>query len=110
MQRQVKIIGHNLLPILAMIGLIPLIRNDYYLGVAYCLVIAASFLVHYEKHELKIIVIGALLMFIFELFFISTGVETFNRTSLFNLMPIWLPLLWGYGFVAIKRVAKVLGL
>jgi hypothetical protein len=42
-------------------------------------------------------------MIFFEYLFISTGVETFNRNSLFGIMPLWLPLLWAYAFVAIKR-------
>jgi len=37
-------------------------------------------------------------------------VETFVRNSLFGLMPLWLPFLWGYGFVAIKRGIKILEL
>ena len=47
-------------------------------------------------------------MAIFEVIFISTGAETFNRVSLFGLMPIWLPFLWGYGFIVIKRSIEVL--
>ncbi len=43
-----------------------------------------------------------------EYVFCSTGVETFVRNSLFGLMPIWLPFLWGYGFIAIKRSVLIL--
>lgn len=43
-----------------------------------------------------------------EAFFISTGVEVFIRNSLFGIMPLWLPLLWGYGFIAIRRAANIL--
>ena len=47
-------------------------------------------------------------MIVSEYLFISTGVETFNRNSLFGLMPLWLPFLWGYAFVVMKRVIVVL--
>ncbi len=56
-----------------------------------------------EKMEEYIFLAGFGLMIIFENLFISTGVEVFVRKSLFGLMPLWLPFLWGYGFVAIKR-------
>ena len=47
-------------------------------------------------------------MILSEAFFISTGVETFTRTSLLGIMPLWLPVLWGYAFVAIKRAILIL--
>ena len=49
-------------------------------------------------------------MIISEAIFISTGVETFIRNSLFGLMPLWLPFLWGYCFVAMKRAIKILNI
>ncbi len=47
-------------------------------------------------------------MIISEYLFIKTGVETFTRNSLFGLMPLWLPFLWAYAFVVIKRAIKIL--
>jgi hypothetical protein len=47
-------------------------------------------------------------MFFSELLFINTGVETFDRNSLIGQMPLWLPILWGLGFVIIKRYIKLL--
>ncbi len=55
-----------------------------------------------------IIMIGLIAITLSEYFFINTGVETFARQSLFGVMPLWLPLLWGYGFVAIKRSVKII--
>lgn len=51
---------------------------------------------------------GFFIMFAFECLFISTGVEVFRRDSLFGIMPLWLPFLWAYGFVAIKRSIDIL--
>jgi hypothetical protein len=51
---------------------------------------------------------GFIFMTLSEYLFISTGVEVFERDSLFGLMPLWLPFLWGYGFVVIKRSSDLL--
>lgn len=100
----------NFIPILCMIGLIPLTKNDYILALSYIGIITLSFFIKYEKKEYVFFVFGFFIMIISEYFFISTGVETFSRTSLFNIMPIWLPLLWAYSFVAMKRAIKILSL
>jgi len=105
---KLKVIFFNLIPIILMIGLIPLIKNDYLLAFVYILIIAISFFIKYEKKEYIFLLFGFFGMIISEYFFVSTGVETFNRNSLFGLMPIWLPLLWGYGFVVIKRAVNIL--
>lgn len=93
----------NAIPILVMIGLIPLIQNDYLLVIVYIVIIAISLLVRRERNDITVFIFGFFLMIASEYLFTSTGVETFIRNSLFGLMPIWLPFLWGYGFIAIKR-------
>lgn len=91
-----------------MIGLIPVVGNDYWLALIYCLIIAVSFWIKHEKNEHIILIFGFFAMIVSEYIFVSTGVETFKRNTLFGLMPIWLPFLWGYAFVAIKRGVKLL--
>lgn len=91
-----------------MIGLIPLIRNDYYLTLAYAALITVLLVVRRYKNDVLVFVIGFISMTIFEALFISTGVEIFLRDTLFGIMPLWLPFLWGYGFVVIKRSVQVL--
>lgn len=98
----------NTLPVLLMIALIPLIKNDYILAAAAITIIVISFLIRYEEKEYVTLIFGFIIMLFFETIFISTGVETFNRNSLFNIMPIWLPIFWAYGFVAIKRIVRLL--
>lgn len=98
----------NLIPILIMIGLIPLVKNDYILISIYICIIFVSFLVKRNKNDLVLFSFGFVIMIFFEYLFISTGVETFNRNSLLGIMPLWLPLLWGYGFVAIKRGIEII--
>ena len=91
------------LPIFIMLALIPLIKNDWLIVAIYAVLIITLFLIKLEKNELAIFISSAIILTLFELLFISTGVETFKRNSLFNLMPAWLPLLWGYAMVAGKR-------
>jgi hypothetical protein len=98
----------NTIPVLLMIGLVPLIKNDYWLSLFYILIIGISFIFKLEKKDLVVFSFGFVVMIISEYLFISTGVEIFIRNSLFGLMPLWLPFLWGYGFVVIKRSVKLL--
>ncbi len=92
-----------------MIGLIPLIENDYLLTLVYILIISVSLkLINAKRKDYIVLVFGFFIMIISEYIFISTGVETFTRNSLFGIMPLWLPFLWSYGFVAIKRSSEIL--
>lgn len=86
-----------------MVGLIYFLHNDYILALVYLLIILFLFLIHRERNELIILLFGFIFMIFSEYFFVKTGAEIFVRKSLFGIMPIWLPLLWGYGFVVIKR-------
>ena len=91
-----------------MIGVIPLVHDDYVLTIIYVAIIAVSLLVKKTRHDILIFVVGFVVMFGSEYLFVTTGVETFHRTSLLGIMPLWLPFLWGYGFIAIKRVVQIL--
>ena len=96
------------LPIILMIVLIYFIKNDYLLAGIFILIITVSFLIKYENKDHFFFIFGFIIMIVSESFFISTGVETFNRNSLFGIMPIWLPVLWAYAFVIMKRAICIL--
>ncbi|MBN2454116.1 DUF2878 family protein [Candidatus Woesearchaeota archaeon] len=98
----------NTIPIVVMIALIPAVKSDYMLAGAYACIIAAAFVVKREKKDWVFFLFGFFVMIVAECFFVSTGVETFERNSLFGVMPIWLPLLWAYVFVAMRRAVAVL--
>ena len=108
MASKIRKIFFNALPVLAMIGLIPFIKNDYNLSLVYIVIIIAAFYIKKEKNDLIVFVFGFFVMTIFENLFVKTGVETFQRNSFLGVMPLWLPLLWAYGFVAIKRAINIL--
>ena len=92
------------LTVLALVGLIPFIVNDYILAAIYAGFIVAFATLKKQRGDWIFIAVGFIALFFGENFFISTGVETFNRTSLFDIMPLWLPLLWSFIFLVMKRV------
>lgn len=98
----------NAIPVLIMIGLISLVLDDYLLTAIYLIIIAIALFVRRTKNDILMLVFGFFIMIVFEYLFISTSVETFNRNSLFGLMPLWLPFLWAYSFVAMKRAIEIL--
>lgn len=91
-----------------MIGLIPIVRDDYLLVATYLIIILISFAIKREEKDILVFVFGLVVLTISEILFVSTGVETFTSKTLFGLMPLWLPILWGYAFVAIKRSVLII--
>ncbi|HTY39501.1 MAG TPA: hypothetical protein VMC43_00180 [Candidatus Paceibacterota bacterium] len=98
----------NALPVLVMIALIPFVKDDYMLAALDIIVIAVAFAIRTTKHDFTVLAFGFFAMIASEYLFVSTGVETFKRRTIFGLMPLWLPFLWAYGFVAIKRAVAIL--
>jgi len=95
-------------PILVMMLLIPFVKNDYALTGVYVLIITVALLIHHERKDWLFLVFGFLIMIVSEFLFVSTGVETFERNTLFGIMPLWLPFLWAYAFLAMRRAIVIL--
>ena len=93
--------------ILLMILLIPLVKNDYILAIIYFLFILAVITTKKERMDIPFAVLGGGGMLFGEYVFLTTGVESFHRTSLFGVMPIWLPFMWSFIFIGIKRVFHI---
>ena len=91
-----------------MIALIPLVQNDFVLSAIYILFIIVTLVIKREKKDFLFLAFGFVGLFLSEYFFISTGVETFHRQSLFGVMPLWLPVLWAYAFLIMSRVLSIL--
>ena len=96
------------LTIVVMIAAIPYVTNDYLLVFVYLFTPLLLFKFAPERYDAEAYLFGFIGITIVELLFIHTGVETFNRATLFGVMPIWLPFLWAYAFVIIKRSLKLL--
>ena len=106
--KKAKKIFLNCIPILAMMALIPLVSNDYVLTLLHVIIIGIAFSIYRRKYDVTAFIVGFVLMTVAEYLFIRTGVETFARDSLFGVMPLWLPFLWGYGFVSMKHIVQVI--
>jgi len=91
-----------------MIALIPFVKNDYILAGIYAVLTIATLSVKKHKNDILFLVFGFVGLTISEYLFVSTGVETFIRNTLFGIMPFWLPFLWAYAFMVIGRSIKIL--
>ena len=91
------------LPVVGMILLVPFVQNDYILALIYTIVILVALAIHQDRKDRIFVMFGSVVSFVAEALFISTGVETFERKTLLGIMPLWLPLLWGYIFLAMRR-------
>ena len=106
-KKTLKII-RECIPVLIMIGLIPLVESDYRLTILYIIIIIISFYIKKEKRDSIFFLFGFFVMILSESVFLSTGVEVFVRNSLFGIMPLWLPFLWAYSFVVMKRALVII--
>ena len=82
---KIKEIFLNSIPILLMIYLITIIKDDVILTLTYVIIIATSLLIKRENKDILIFTFGFFIMIIAEYIFINTGVETFNRSNIFGM-------------------------
>lgn len=80
-------------------------QNEIFLTIVMALISLALF-VKYEKGEIYLYIIG-----LFGGLFIEVGLGQVNRlqhweNASFFGVPYWLPLVWGFGFVLIRRVGN----
>jgi hypothetical protein len=87
----------------SMILFIPFIENDYTLTLIYIAFIVAALIDKRDKADYVLITIGFFGLMLGEYLFIHMGVETFTRTTLLGVMPFWLPFLWAFIFLSMKR-------
>lgn len=98
----------NALPVVGMILIIPFVQSDYVLTLVYALVILVALAINQDKKDRVFLAFGFVASLLAEALFITTGVETFERTSLAGIMPLWLPVLWAYIFMAMRRAVEAL--
>lgn len=101
----IKFILLELIPIIiGKILLIFLWRNNLLLTFLYLVIIGIAFKIKYEKREIFIFLLGAIVGLLFEVESVLIGFEIFLDPFFFGI-PLWMPLTWGYGFVVIKRIS-----
>lgn len=103
-----KVIFIYCIPIVLLIGIIPFVQNDYLLTVIYLVSALILLSIKSEKNDVLAFFFGLIGLTISEIFMVGTRVEIFVRNSFFGIMPLWLPFLWAYAFVIIKRCLRVL--
>lgn len=71
-------------------------------------IIALMFYIKYEKNEIYLYLLGVLIGAIIELWgALIVHFQNFTQGSLLG-MPLWLPLVWGYAFVAMRRIGNLI--
>lgn len=83
-------------------------RNSILLSLIYSTLALGLIYFHKDKTELFIFIYGILIGAIVEV--IGTQIsryQSFSTHEFFGI-PLWVPIVWGYGFVAMKRVGFVL--
>ena len=78
-KNKIKQIILELVPVVAMILLIPIIQNDYILLLVYGIIIISLFFIKYVKLDWVFFTFALITMTAFETLFISTGVERYSR-------------------------------
>lgn len=78
------------------------------LAVVYLTLTLALIYAHKDKSELVIFFYGVLVGLLVETVGTSvSGYQSFAEPD-FAGIPVWLPIVWGYGFIAMKRIGVIL--
>ena len=91
------------------IGLVFLwfVQNEIIIFIALSIVIGITFKISYQKNEFKWLIIGIIIGILLEIggdYFYKLQIWTSG--SFFGI-PIWLPILWGYVFVIVRRIGNI---
>ncbi len=100
-------IFYEVLPMFCALIIFIFIKNEYLIALGVLALLLITFKIKYYKNEWKVYVFGVLTGFFFEI----AGdyiykLQYWENASLFGI-PIWLPLLWGYGFIFIRRIGNL---
>ena len=83
-------------------------QKEIYITAGIMLLIGLSFAIRYYHNEWKVLLFGIVLGFVFEIGGdLIYKAQYWENASLFGI-PIWLPLMWGYGFIFIRRIGNIL--
>ncbi|MBI2610216.1 hypothetical protein HYW53_03545 [Candidatus Giovannonibacteria bacterium] len=83
-------------------------QNNILLFIIYLVLTLALIFWHKDKTEFIIFVYGIIIGLIVEVIGTQvSGYQSFTNPNLWGI-PFWLPIAWGYGFIAMKRIGFVL--
>lgn len=97
------------IPAVMAFALLPFLKGDEIrITIMLIIVIGITFVIEYKKKEWAVLLAGIIIGFLVE--FSGDAVyqlQYWEQASFFGL-PIWLPILWGYGFVMIRRIGNLI--
>lgn len=97
-----------LIPFLIAQAFIPLVRGELWLTIIITAMLLVTLRIRYERGEWKVMVLGIVVGFIVEVVTFSVyRLQHWDNASLFGV-PYWLPIIWGYGFLIIRRVGNMM--
>lgn len=83
-------------------------QNNVLLFIIYLVLTLGLIYLHKDKTEFVIFAYGILIGAIIETIGTQiSGYQSFTKPD-FDGIPMWLPVVWGYGFVAMKRIGFTL--
>lgn len=83
-------------------------QNNILLFIIYLILTLGLIYIHKDKTEFAIFAYGIFIGVIVEVIGTQiSGYQSFTKPN-FGGIPIWLPITWGYGFVAMKRIGFVI--
>ncbi len=84
-----------------------LIKQEYFISLALILFLLTSLKFSKEKNEWEIFVLGYAVGFLMEYIGIYFYKLQYWEQAHFFGMPLWLPILWGIGFIYIRRIGNL---
>jgi len=83
-------------------------QNELYVTLWVIILIVLTFYIKYYKNEWKVFLFGTITGFLFEIGGdLIYKAQYWENASLLGI-PVWLPLMWGYGFIFIRRIGNLL--
>ncbi len=98
----------QLIPLFLALTIFLFTQKELYVTTGIIILILISFKIKYYEGEWKVLLFGIITGLLFEIAGDAIyKLQYWEKASLMGI-PLWLPLMWGYGFVFIRRVGNLL--
>ncbi len=85
-----------------------LTKNEWVIALGICVLIAATLLMGYRTREWIVLIVGIIFGILAEIGGdMIYKLQYWEQGSFFGI-PVWLPFLWGYGFLYIGRISALI--
>ena|ERR1035437_601189 len=105
--KKIKQITFELIPLLFIFIFLLYVKNEIAITILGIAVVAITFKFKYYKNEIELLVFGIIFGLFMECFASYVLEFQFWNHSLF-LIPMWLPLAWGYLFIVMRRIGDII--